>query len=123
MPVGAPVLRAKWPGRALDEGFVPFPKRLIRALGKLFVGPTAIDELRVILAVVDYNRPNLTPPASVGFLAFNAGMTSDEVETHLKAMAERGWIVARRQDDRVIVQIDGLIRKLEELTDEETVEE
>ena len=64
----------KWSLEVLEEGFVPFPKKLIRCLAEMFGGPDGIDQLRVLLAVIDYRRPDLVRPPSLEYLSFNAGM-------------------------------------------------
>jgi len=111
-------LKAKWPGQTLDEGFTPFPKRLIRCLGQLFVGESAVNELRIILAIVDYARPNVSRPPSLEYLAFTAGLSPEEFKAGLKVMQERQWIKVTGTEEAVSVQIDGLTKEIEKLTAE-----
>lgn len=112
------VLAAKWPGRSLDEGFTPFPKRLTRCMDHLFVGASAINHLRIVLAIVDYTRPDMTRPPSYEFLSFTAGMSIDKFKEGVEAMAQKGWLEVRGPDEAVSIGINGLVRKIEELTDE-----
>lgn len=83
-----PVLIEKWSEPVLREGFVPFPKRMLRCLGSLFGHTPEIERLAVVMAVVDYRRPSPTRrrdrPArasshsSQGFLSscFSSGSTN-----------------------------------------------
>lgn len=114
-----PELSAKWPGQVLDEGFTPFPKRLLRCLDKVFVGPKAIDHLRVVLAVVDYARRDMTRLPSYEFLAFNAGMQIDEFRKCINEIRSMNWISLSGTEDATRIGIEGLARRIEELTPEE----
>lgn len=116
------VLQSKWPGRTLDEGFTPFPKRLLRCMDKLFVGEKAVNWLRIILSITDYLRPQMTRLPSIEFLAFTAGMTVAEFKTGMNEMAELGWVSFSGSDEAVNIKIDGLNKKIQDLT-AETVDE
>src|SRR5438874_2069295 len=69
-----PSIRAKWPVGMLDEGFTPFPKRFLRCLGELFGESDALDDVRVLTALADYQRAEETPPARIEMLAAIAGL-------------------------------------------------
>jgi len=114
-----PVVAAKWSEGVLDEGFVPFPKRLLRCLGKVFDGPRAVDDIRVVMAIVDYRRPNLSRPPSYEFLAFTAGMTIESFKERVKAMENRGLLHAMGPDEVVNIEINGLIGRVLDLTADE----
>src|SRR5580700_9159021 len=83
------IVRMKWSPQAMAEGYVPFPKKLIRALPVIFNGPDAIEKLAVVLAIVDYRRPDLSRGPSLEFLAFTAGMEVDVFRRHLKQLEEQ----------------------------------
>ena len=118
-----PVLAAKWPGRMLDEGFAPLPKRLLRCMGKVFGGPHAIDEFRVIMAIVDYIRPDLYRWPSYEYLAFVAGMSKHKFTERLKAMQERQWLEVDDSDVRQVrISIAPFVRVVEQLTDDDLQE-
>ena len=113
-----PAVVYKWSEDVLDEGFIPFPKRLLRCLPRLFSQQGCIGDLQVILAIVDYARPNLSRPPSYDYLAFNAGMTVPIFKDHVQEMEKRGWIAASGPDDAVTITIDGLLDKIVRLTDD-----
>ncbi len=71
-------LAAKWSRPVLAEGFVPFPKLLLRCLPKIFTGEGAIEKLAVILAIVDFQRDELFRDPSLEYLAFVADMERDD---------------------------------------------
>jgi hypothetical protein len=112
------VVAHKWSHEVVDEGFVPFPKRLIRCLRRLFAEQGSVGDLQVILAVVDYARPNLTRPPSPEYLAFLAGMTVPLLKDHLQDMEQRGWITTEMKDGGVVVRLDGLLERIGQLSDD-----
>jgi len=87
---------AKWSEPVLEEGFIPFPKKLLRCLPAVFTGPNVAEDLAVVLAVVDYKRPNLSRLPSLGYLAFLAGMEPEEFQTRLVDLEKRELIIANR---------------------------
>ena len=113
------VIQAKWSEQVLDEGFTPVPKRLIRCMHRVFTGQDAIDDLRVVLAVIDYRRPNLSRPPSVEFLAFIAGMDVEKFKERVGDLQERGFFTCTGPDEAVSIGIDGLLQRVVELTDED----
>lgn len=115
------VLAAKWSGRTLDEGFVPLPKRLLRCMGKLFGGTNGIDDLRVILAIVDFIRPGLYRWPSYEYLAYVAGMSEQKLKSRVAELQDRGFLETDEigNGDQVVINIKGLIREIERLTDDE----
>lgn len=112
------VVLFKWSREVLDEGFIPFPKRLLRCLPRLFSEQGSIGDLQVILAVVDYARPNLTRAPSYDYLAFNAGMTVPVFKDHVAEMQRRGWIEASGPDDAVTIKMHGLLDAIVRLSDD-----
>jgi hypothetical protein len=110
----------KWSEPVLDEGYIPFPKRLLRCLPRLFSQQGSVGDLQVVLAIVDYARPNLTRPPSYDYLAFNAGMTVPVFKDHVEEMEKRGWLTASGPDDAVVIRIDGLLRAIVRLTEDGT---
>jgi hypothetical protein len=100
---------AKWNADVLDEGFVPLPKRLLRSLGTIFVGSTAIDDLRAVLAVVDYRRPKLQHPPSLDYLAFIAGLSNEDMTAALDRLRDRGLITIEGTQSHLDVGIEPVL--------------
>jgi hypothetical protein len=111
------VVEHKWSRPVLDEGYIPFPKRLLRCLSAVVPD---IRDLEVVLAIVDYSRPNLTRPPSYAYLAFNAGITAEEFKDRVRLLEERGLVSASGQDEAVTIRIDGLLDQILRRTDDET---
>lgn len=106
----------KWSEQVLDEGFVPFPKRLVRCLGKIFRGDEGIQDLQVVLAIVDYRRPNLTRQPSLDYLAFLADMAPAEFRQRLDALQARGLLTVGGDEDELEIEISGLLGEIEKST-------
>jgi hypothetical protein len=96
-------LSAKWGSDVLDEGFVPFPKRLLRCLPALFGDGSGIKELQVCLAVADYLRQGLTRGPSTAFLGFLAGLSPDETWSVLEKLKSEGMIEFEGTQDELTV--------------------
>jgi hypothetical protein len=114
-----PVLTAKWSELVLDEGYIAFPKRLLRASHKIFVGEHALDRLIVALALADYLRPEMNRPPSVGFLAFTAGMDTDRFQARLDELAEAGLVRVMGNRDALKYELTGLQKAILENSGEE----
>ena len=108
-----PLVAYKWSPQVVDEGFIPFPKRLNRCLSRVFV---EVKDIQVILAVVDYARPQASRPPSYDFLAFIAGMDVPEFKDRIGRMEKRGWVKTAGSDDAIRIKIDGLLDEIEKLT-------
>jgi hypothetical protein len=104
---------AKWPRPVLSEGFVPFPKRLLRCCTKIFPGEEGLEDLVVALAIVDYLRPSQTKLPSLSYLAFLAGMTPERYEVVLQRLVDRKLVRAEGQPDALDVSISGLASAIE----------
>jgi hypothetical protein len=96
-----PDLEAKWPGGVLSEGFVPFPKKLLRSLGALFGKSEELEDLAVLLAIVDFKRANQTRHPSLDFLSFVSGIPEDAVDRSISRMRSKGWV------EHAVDEIDG----------------
>lgn len=104
------VVRAKWPNdQVLDEGFVPLPKRVVRCLSQLFAEPESIERLAILLAVVDYQRPNLMRPPSIEYLASLAGLELDRFRHRLEEMEHMGWVTKAGPDEVITIRIEGFM--------------
>jgi hypothetical protein len=103
-------VKAKWSEDILQEGYIPFPKRLLRTLLRLFGDSTELGELAVILAAIDYKRPRLSRPPSAEYLAFTAGIPIERFNQLLADIAEKGWAEVRRESkgNTVDVNLQGL---------------
>jgi hypothetical protein len=113
-------LIAKWGSDALGEGFVALPKRLLRCLNRIFEGPDAMERLMVVMAVVDYLRPNLTRGPSQEYLGFLAGLTPDRVATILSELKAEGLVtVERKAEGELDIGISGLQARIQALADVE----
>jgi hypothetical protein len=106
-------LAAKWSRSVLTEGFVPFPKQLLRCLPKIFTGTGAIEKLAVILAIVDFQRDELFRDPSLEYLAFTAGMDSDDFQTIMSSLEKEGLISVEETDTGLRISLKGLLEKIE----------
>ena len=110
------IIAYKWSPAVVNEGYIPFPKRLLRCLSELI---RDTKDLQVILAIVDYARPNLSRPPSYDYLAFNAGMTVSDFKDRVDQMERRGWLKVSGPDEAVNISISGLVHEIERATEEE----
>ena len=112
-------IAVKWSPGVLNEGFVPFPKRLLRCVSKIFQGSSGMDEMRTVLAVVDFRRPGAKKPPSLDYLAFVAGMDVNEFRNRLDTVRSKGLIVTRELDDRLEVEIEPLLERIMQESEKE----
>lgn len=98
-------MRAKWPDDLLSEGFVPFPKRILRVLRLLFEGVEEIEEIAVLLAVIDYKRPNQMRQPTMATLAYNAGLPLGDFKDALSRLKHRGWVAIDFEPKNETVEI------------------
>jgi len=103
-----PVLTVKWSDPVLDEGYVAYPKRLVRAAPKIFRGEHAMEQLAVALALVDYIRPDNSRPPSVGFLAFTAGLDAERFQERLRELADLGLVTWMGNREGLKYSLEGL---------------
>jgi hypothetical protein len=103
-----PVLTVKWSAAVLDEGYIVYPKRLLRAASRVFAGEHAVEHLTVVLALVDYLRPDMIRPPSVGFLAFSAGMEVERFQMRLDELVEAGLVKVLGNRDALKYTLEGL---------------
>lgn len=106
-------LAAKWSRPVLAEGFVPFPKLLLRCLPKIFTGEGAIEKLAVILAIVDFQRDELFRDPSLEYLAFVADMDRDDFQKVMISLEKEGLISVEKTDTGLKVSLKGLLDKIE----------
>jgi len=106
----------KWSAAVLSEGFVPFPKRLVRSLHRIFPGVDSMKELSVLLAVVDYKRPNLTRPPSRAYLAFLAGLDEEEFTAALDRLVSKGHVRVAGDSDGMEITVNGVLAAIERET-------
>ena len=108
-----PQVVEKWSASVLAEGFVPFPKKLLRCLHRLFPGAEAAKELAVLLAVVDFKRPNLTRLPSLAYLAFIAGLDEQEFKAVLNRLKEKGFVRISGHDDGLDISLTEFLETVE----------
>jgi len=113
-----PQVVEKWSPFVLEEGFVPFPKKLVRCLPQLFTGSEAVTDLAVVLAIVDFKRPNLSRNPSIEYLSFLAGIEVAEFHKALERLILKRYVKVGYGPDGLDVSLDGLLAKIEELTGE-----
>ena len=98
---------AKWGYEVLEEGFVPFPKKLIRALPNLFK-ENGIEKLQVVLAIIDFIRDDQKSNPSKEYLAFVAGMPIERFSHVLGELKAEGLIDVDGADDALVASPMGL---------------
>jgi hypothetical protein len=120
-PYVPPPYVPKWSPAVLQEGFTPFPKRLMRCLSEVFTGENAIPKLQVIFAIADAKRSpkdgiEYRPP-TLGFLAYNVGMTEEQFEDYVWGLQTEGLVSVLDSDEKHFdVDLGPLLHKIEELT-------
>lgn len=112
-----PVVRHKWGKELLTEGFVPFPKRLLRTLATVF-GKPDFEILQVILAVADFARPNLRQSPSVSYLAFLAGLDEGTFMQRLTELTNAGLVDWTGENNEITVSLSPLIGVANQRADE-----
>jgi hypothetical protein len=117
----SPQVRAKWPVSLLEEGFVPFSKKLLRALVPVLGESTEpLQDLAAILVVIDYIRPAIQRPPSPEYLAFNAGLDRDVLMGALNRLAARGLVEYGIDDHgRLELDLEGFYAAVDDATSEE----
>ena len=106
----------KWSRHVLTEGFVPFPKKLLRCIDRILVGGDPIAELQVILAVVDFKRPNASRLPSMTYLSFLAGMEEAKFQKVLGELQDRHLVHIEINQQQVDVSLNGLLAAIEKET-------
>jgi hypothetical protein len=72
----------------------------------------------VVMAVVDYLRPNLTRGPSQEYLGFLAGLTPERVATILSELKAEGLVtVERKEEGELDIGISGLQARIQALAD------
>ena len=68
-----------------------------------------MKQLQVLLAVVDFKRPNLSRYPSAAYLAFVAGLSVDEFDETLKRLEEKGYVRVSGDNNGLDISIAGLL--------------
>lgn len=111
-----PGVTVKWADDVLDEGFVPFPKKLLRCLPAIFNGPNAVQDLAVVLAIADFRRLKPSRFPSLRFLAFIAGLSPNEFRMRMDALKDRQLISVGGTEEELELSLDGLLKLVRENT-------
>lgn len=106
----------KWSREVLEEGFVAFPKRLLRCLSDVFEGPRALDHLRAALTIADYRRPNQFEGPKLAYLAFVAGVSKQRFKGMLEELQASGLLLMEESSDRLNLSLDPLLKKIMQAT-------
>lgn len=114
-----PLLLHKWPGGALAEGFVPFPKRLLRCAGKIFRGTNRLGHLRVVLAIVDSARPDRDLLPTARYLGYVTGMSRARVLRYLDELRDRKVLSWEETPEGLKIDYTQLVRRIVRLTEDE----
>lgn len=110
---------AKWDRSVLREGFVPFPKRLMRCLREVFSGESSLGQLQIVLAISDSKRLGPFRPPTIDFLAYNAGMEVGEFQQYILELRREGLISVLDDDPKHFdVDLSPLLHRIETLTPE-----
>lgn len=115
-----PLLKHKWSEKLLNEGYVPFPKRLLRCAGKIFAGSSRLGELRVVLALADYARPDFKRSPTLAYLAYATGMTKKRVERCLASLRKRKLLkISELGSGTMEIDYLPLLKRAEALTEDD----
>ena len=115
------VVREKWieDDDVLDEGFVPFPKRLIRCLPEVLGERDGMSLLAVVLAVVDDRRPAQSRPPSLQQLAHIAGLSATKFKRCLSELVAMKYATSDGPDEAIDVGLEGLLKEVARKTSDE----
>lgn len=110
-------VRRKWRDDVLKEGFVPFPKTLLRTMEQLFQGKDAIGLLTTVMSIVDFKgSTSKTSGPSIEYLSFIGDVEPSETSRRLQILKRDGFIDWDEidLDDRKILVFDlkGLYDKI-----------
>jgi hypothetical protein len=110
------IVSFKWGKSLLDQGFVPLPKRLMRCLPQIFTGNTRMSDLSAVLAIVDYQRPQVTRLPSLLHLANMAGLSESRFRRCLHSLAKRDLVTWSGTEEAMAFDYSGLTKKITKLT-------
>ena len=113
-----PAVLYKWGDDILNEGFLPFPKTFLRKLPEVLEGGD-LELLQVILAVVDYDRPNLKNLPSAEYLAYLAGISEEQFMHRVGDLLRMGLCHVSGDRDNLLVSLGPLKEKLSGMLAEE----
>jgi hypothetical protein len=113
-------VRAKWPDSLLIEGFVPFPKKLLRVMPRLLTAQHGVEDLALILSLVDYKRRNLSRNPTVAYIGYVAGLAEDTARAGLERLKKRKWIQVDAPDSEggIKFRLEGFTKVVESLAEE-----
>ena len=103
----------KWSPDVLSEGFVPFPKKLVRCLQQVFDSSDSVKEIAALLAVIDFKRPNLTRNPSLHYLAFLAGLAESDFDAALQRLRTKRYVEIQGGPEELHVSVTGLLAAIE----------
>ena len=83
---------------------------------RIFSDENSVKQLAVVLAIVDYKRPNLKSPPSLRYLAFLAGLDEVEFQAILSRLEEKGILKSRGDKDALDISLEGLAHAVERET-------
>ncbi len=119
---------AKWNKEVLDEGYIPFPKKLLRSMTEIWDKSPAIKELAIILSAVDFSRANYSQRPSKEYLAFVAGLDMEDFEEAYARLKKKKLIKIKRilpsgegevKGTRLDISLEEFFKKIIECTDDD----
>jgi len=118
----SPSLIGKWGSEdILSEGYIPFPKKLLRTLSEVFYSDD-IKCLAALLAIVDFNREGQYRNPTRDYLAFIAGLSDEEFAAAIGDLMQGGLLVEGdipEPEDYVNYDFSPLVKKICGLTSTE----
>lgn len=110
------IVAFKWGSELLDQGYVPLPKRLVQCLPLVFKGSLRMSELSAVLAIVDYQRPQVSRLPSLPHLANMAGLSEPKFRKCLRSLADRDLVSWSGSEEAMEFDYSHLQRRVLKLT-------
>ena len=114
-----PAVLAKWPEDLLEEGFVPFPKKLLRGMPEIWGNSAAVSELAIILATIDFKRADHWELPSREYLAFLSGLKRPRFDSAYRRLKEKKFIKTKIKNERLDINLEGFFDAVREHVEED----
>ncbi|MBC2596103.1 hypothetical protein H5P28_17685 [Ruficoccus amylovorans] len=73
----------------------------------------ALQDMSVLLAVIDYIRPDKNAVPSIEYVAYVSGLSIKETSESLKRLSQNGLITIEEVNDRLKIDTTPLLRAIE----------